>query len=383
MFVPITNTPRNYGWGSTTAISELLGRDPSGEPEAELWLGAHPGSPAVIVGDRGPATDLAAWIEADPRAALGSSTRLPFLLKVLAAKSALSLQAHPTTGQAAAGFARENALGIPVDAAQRNYRDPYAKPEVLYALSPTVDALCGFRPLQDTRELFENLGLADLVPEWDSIAGVFAWLLSGEPGVSKLVERAVTVGGGTDEPQNDIARDTIRRLAAEHPGDPGIVGALLLNRVRLRAGEALFLPAGNIHAYLHGVGIELMEASDNVLRGGLTSKHIDVPELLDVLDFTPQPVPYLPAEPVAPGVDAFRPAGCGFQLVHLSGNAQRPLNAQWLLDGPAIVLCTSGEFTLDSASTVHVSRGDAVYITPDERELTVRGAGTLFLATTA
>lgn len=385
MFVPITNTPRNYPWGSTAAIAELLGREPSGQPEAELWLGAHPGSPSVIVGDGGPAGDLAAWIAADPRAALGPGERLPFLLKVLAADSALSLQAHPTTKQAAAGFARENALGVPIDAANRNYRDPHAKPEVLYALSPTVDALCGFRPLAETRELFEALGLEGFVPGWDSIAGVFAWLLSGDPRVAELVERAVVVAGETAAPDDAtaLAVDTILRLAVEHPGDPGIVGALLLNRVQLRAGEALFLPAGNIHAYLRGVGIELMEASDNVLRGGLTSKHIDVPELLNVLDFTPRPIPYLVGEPVAPGVEAFRPPGCGFELVNVTGDTQNPLNVQWPLNGPAIALCTAGAFTLDSASTVHLCRGEAVYITPDERELAIRGVGTLFLATTA
>jgi mannose-6-phosphate isomerase len=381
MFIPITNTPRAYAWGSVSAMATLFGREPSGRPEAELWFGAHPGSPAVLGGADAPAETLADWVKADPRAVLGDRDVFPFLLKVLAAESSLSLQAHPTPDQAAEGFARENAAGIPLDAPERNYKDPFAKPELIYALSDSFDALCGFRGLNDTQQLFRKLGVASLVPQWDSVQEVFAWLLSGETRVGELVAQLSDTVGRSEaisagDPEMERAIDTVNLLSTAFPGDPGIAGALMLHRVRLNRGEALFLPAGNIHAYLHGVGIELMGASDNVLRGGLTPKHIDVPELLEVLDFTPRAVPYLSATPRGNDAEVFHPQGCDFQLLHVTGDAQ------WPLEGPAIAICTAGAFTVDKASTVRLGRGDAVYVTPDEGELHFRGTGELFLATT-
>jgi mannose-6-phosphate isomerase len=391
VLVPIANRPRPYAWGSNSAIAELLGTRPSGGPEAELWLGAHPGSPSQILDPTmtGGAPDLAAWIASDPATTLGSfasSGRLPFLLKVLAAASPLSLQAHPTPEQALAGFARENALGIPLDAAERNYKDAGAKPELIYALSPAFDALCGFRSVSavihivnalldaDERredpqpQPLEDL-LATLVTD-DAPRSTFEWLISGGAGVPTLValvtELAPFVTGW------DLEFETVRSLATEYPGDPGIVISLLLNRVRLRAGEALYLPAGNIHAYLDGLGIELMAASDNVLRGGLTVKHIDVPELVSILDFRTGPVPYL--EPsIAGKVAVYRPDVPDFELMTITGDATVELT------GPAIALCTAGSFTV---AGVTLARGDSVYITPDERSLTFHGVGTLFLATT-
>jgi mannose-6-phosphate isomerase len=390
MFVGITNTPRPYAWGSTTAIAELLGREPSGGPEAELWLGAHPGSPSVILDptQTGGATDLAAWIAADPRTALGpfaASGRLPFLLKILAAASPLSLQAHPTPSQAAAGFARENALGVPLDASQRNYKDAHPKPELIVALSPTFDALCGFRPLNEVRELVTRLiapaealehpqpqPLEDLLDSLSTgLRETVEWLITRGPGVPTLVALVTTLAETV--PELSVAR----ALAAEYPGDPGIVISLLLNQVTLTPGEALYLPAGNIHAYLGGLGVELMAASDNVLRGGLTPKHIDVPELLGVLDFTPVPVPYLTAETPAPGVTVFRPDVPDFVLYRVHTDATVTIT------GPAIVICTSGALTVTGASSsIDLERGSAAYVTPDEGSLHLSAGGTVFLATT-
>lgn len=395
MFVGITNTPRPYAWGSTTAIAELLGREPSGEPEAELWLGAHPGSPSVILDPTltGGAADLAAWIAADPQTALGpfvASGRLPFLLKILAAASPLSLQAHPTPSRAAAGFARENALGVPLDAPHRNYKDAHPKPELIFALSPTFDALCGFRPLKEVRELVDALldaahALEDPQPQpledlLDSLSTglreTFEWLITRGPGVPTLVA-LVTVLANTELAGTVPELSVARSLAAEYPGDPGIVVSLLLNQVTLAAGEALYLPAGNIHAYLGGLGVELMAASDNVLRGGLTPKHIDVPELLGVLDFTPVPVPYLAAETPAPGVSVLRPSVPDFVLYRVDADATVAIT------GPAIVICISGALTITGASSsIDLERGSAAYVTPDEGELHVSGGGTVFLATT-
>jgi mannose-6-phosphate isomerase len=369
MFVGIANVPRDYSWGSRTAIAELLGTEPSGRPEAELWLGAHPGSPAMLTDGTG---DLRSVVES-----------LPFLLKVLAAASPLSLQAHPTPEQARAGFERENAAGIPIDAPHRNYKDPHPKPELIVAVSDTFDALCGFRPVAETRASLERLGddpaleeLLRRLPDDAALPRAFEWLITRGEGVDELiaavVERARTADG--------LEFETVVRLAEAFPGDPGTVLSLLLHRVRLRRGEALYLPAGNIHAYLEGLGIELMAASDNVLRGGLTPKHVDVPELLDVLDFTPRPVPYLRPEERAPGVRVFRPDVPDFALVEVNvgggGEVRVPI------PGPAIAFCTSGDMRLRATGSGTVAtRGEAFFLS-DETEVTIAGAGTLYLATT-
>lgn len=321
MFVEITNGPRDYAWGSTTLIPELLGVAPDGRPQAEIWLGTHPGSPARLVGRDGDLRDVAG--------------ELPFLLKILAAGSPLSLQAHPTTAQAEEGFARENAAGIPIDASQRNYKDPFAKPEMIYALSEEFRALCGFRPVAETRAVLAAGGVGDLLPELRTdadIRPVFESLLSGDPAVSAVVE-AVSAAAAA-RAAGDSWR-TVRGLAAAYPGDPGIVISLLLHTVVLRRGEALYLPACNIHAYQEGLGIELMGPSDNVLRGGLTPKHVDVAELLAVLDFRALPAPRL-TPTVSDGISDFSPAGAGFRMRALEpGAAARvePAAIALVLDG--------------------------------------------------
>lgn len=381
MFVAIANTPRDYAWGSTTAMADLLGTDPSGLPEAELWLGAHPGSPARILDPSavGGSPDLAAWIETEPRRALGPHPRLPFLMKVLAASAPLSLQAHPTAAQAREGFQRENGWGIPLDAPHRNYRDEHPKPEIIYALSDRFEALCGFRPHEEAALVVMALGLEELAPRVADLPELFAWLMAGGADVETLISRAIAAASswaGADEVVS-AAVDTVRVLAQAYPGDAGIVCALLLNRVTLRRGQALYLPAGNIHAYLSGVGIEVMTASDNVLRGGLTPKHVDVPELLRVLDFTAGPPPWLAPDVVTDSLEIFRPGTDDFVLARVTGGAEYPLS------GPAIALCTSGSFTIDGVRAgAELSRGEAVYITPDEIALTISGSGELFVATT-
>jgi mannose-6-phosphate isomerase len=437
MFVGITNTPRDYAWGSDTGIASLLGRSPSGKPEAELWLGAHPGSPSTIVDPAaaGGASDLASWIAAFPEIAFGhvqepesgrSGTmipRLPFLLKILAVGHPLSLQAHPSPERARTGFELENAAGIPLDAPSRNYRDPFHKPELLYALSESFEALCGFREPEMVARILNELraldassddpqpGALDLFADHltgaEPLRDAVGWLLrdgrerdTGE--VAWLVERVVALaehaeflasGGALIGFARELS--TITSLAAAYPGDPGIVLSLLLNRVSLRRGEVLYLPAGNIHAYLSGVGVELMAASDNVLRGGLTRKHIDVDELLDVLDFTPLPLPFLSAQVASPGVSVYTPHVPDFQLVHIeaegsagadagqaAGSAPVPMR-QVTLAGPGIAICTAGGFLVAGAtSSVSLKRGEAVYITPDEGVVTFAGAGEVFLATT-
>jgi len=397
LFVEITNTPRAYAWGSRGAISALLGVTPSAEFQAELWLGAHEGSPSRIVNPTltGGAKTLAEWIAADPAAALGARAatepRLPFLLKVLAAASPLSLQAHPTGPQALAGFAREQAAGIPLDAPHRNYKDPDPKPEIIYALEDGFEALSGFRSVASLREVImrlieldaatarSNTG-SDALHRWleqavheSSLRPAFEWLISRGPGVGELIERVVELAR-----TNPGEFDTVVALAGTYPSDPGIVISLMLNHVTLRRGEALFLPAGNIHAYLSGIGVELMNSSDNVLRGGLTPKHIDIGELLNVVDFTSSPPPYLSGSKVGQSVTVFKPDGAGFELLVITG-AAAPHHA-----GPAILFCERGTFTITGAtSSKMIVAGESYFVTSDEGTLAFTGEGSLFLAASA
>lgn len=413
MFVAIDNTPRDYAWGSASAIAAFRGVAPSGGPEAELWLGAHAGSPARVVGGGAVGhSDLAAWIAAEPERALGAElaargARLPFLLKLLAAAEPLSLQAHPTPEQARAGFAREEADGVPINAYDRNYRDQYHKPELIVAVSETFDALSGFRPLEEIHGILEVLRAADAASDRPEPAALdlleshlagaqplrdtLEWLLrdgrGGDTGEAAWVVERVTALGASDEAQRSpysLSFETVGALAEVYPGDPGIVISLLLNRVRLQRGEALYLAAGNIHAYLDGLGIELMASSDNVLRGGLTPKHIDVTELLDVLDFTPIAPPRLEPEPAGPGVVAFRPDVPDFVLYRAEPGADAAADlVRVAIDGPAIVLAEGGGLRLHGAQgDADVARGGAVFVTPEERELMVEGDGIAWIATT-
>jgi mannose-6-phosphate isomerase len=366
LFVGIVNTPRDYAWGSSTAIPELLGVPPTGRPQAEYWLGTHPGSPARTADGRSLA-DLAS---------------LPFLLKVLAPETPISLQAHPSRAQAEAGFAREEAAGIPLDAPERNYKDRNHKPEMVYALSDPFRALAGFRPVDETRAALRDVPAA--APLLDRLTGdaalrdTFAWLLSGAPEVAELTA-AISAAAATE---TGPSWESVRRLAQYYPGDPGIPVSLLLHTITLAPGEAIYLPAGNIHAYLHGVGVELLADSDNVLRGGLTAKHVDVGGLLEILDFRPLPAPYLrPATP-QPGVQVFTPDVDDFALTVVAPDAaEAGVDLAIPGGGPAIAFVASGAVTVDGAeASLTLERGAAAYLSA-EPGIHLRGRGQLFLAT--
>ncbi|AOX67836.1 mannose-6-phosphate isomerase, class I [Curtobacterium sp. BH-2-1-1] len=402
MFLGITNTPRDYAWGSVTAIPELLGRTVTGAPQAELWLGAHPGSPSVVVNPAmvGGADTLLDWITAEPRDALGPDrTELPFLLKVLAAAAPLSLQAHPTPEQAREGFEREEAAGVPIDDPARNYKDPFPKPELVVALSERFEALSGFRPVAETLADVETLDagsgrLGPLVVHLQhGLEDTVRWLETGDSSAQAVVQAVSDLAAAIPDDAVTPNTATVRDLGTSYPGDPGIVVSLLMHRVTLAAGEAMYLPAGNIHAYLDGLGIELMAPSDNVLRGGLTPKHVDVPELLHVLDFTGYPAPVLTPESVAAGVERFAPDGVGFALLRVTGDG-RPVGLASggvaPLHGPSIAICTAGAVTLVGAQSATLLRqGESCYITPDEGDVTVEAdngsglASTVFIATGA
>lgn len=386
MILRIDNAPRDYAWGSLTAISQLRGVEPSGKPEAELWLGTHPGSPTQIVDPEqaGGAQTIAQLLEQKGQAPL------PYLMKILAAAHPLSIQAHPSRAQAQVGFAREEAAGITRDAPHRNYRDEEHKPELIYALSDTFEALCGFRPLAETIAQLEELAAANVaacaptsaLTEFiqqlrergtQATSWAIEWALTGDNAQS-LVAEIARAGASTQD-------ELLSELAQDYPGDPGIVVALLLNRVTLRRGQALYLPAGNVHAYIRGLGVELMAASDNVLRGGLTPKHVDVPELLSVISTQELPIPYLEPVSVAAGIELFTPDVPDFQLAHVVGTENTAVIGPLALSRPAIATCTAGEMIIRGVqSEMTLRRGENAFISEDEEQVTFHGSGEMFLA---
>ncbi|MEU7605732.1 mannose-6-phosphate isomerase, class I [Streptomyces sp. NPDC040724] len=385
----LTNTIRPYAWGSTTALPALLGVEPTGEPQAELWMGAHPGAPSRL--DRGAGeVALSDVIAADPEGELGAATvakfgpRLPFLLKILAAGAPLSLQVHPDLSQAQAGFEDEERRGVPVDAGHRNYKDPNHKPEMICALT-AFDGLCGFRAPLEAAELLAGLDVDSLKPYVD--------LLHAHPEEAALREMLTAVLTADRAEMAHTVHETaaaVERLGgpytpyatlAHHfPGDPGVIAAMLLNHVRLQPGEAMFLGAGVPHAYIDGLGVELLANSDNVLRAGLTPKHVDVPELLKIAKF----------EPGDPNV--LRPEGDGGEEVYESPIDEFRLSRFLLAPGgvsrvlstaaPQILLCTAGSATARSATAgeLPLTPGESVFV-PAGEKVELSGNGTVFRAT--
>ena len=390
----LENPIQNYAWGSHSALAKLLGTpSPSAQPEAELWMGAHPKAPSLILPSR---ESLAALVARDPERIIGPElaarfgARLPFLFKVLAAEAPLSLQAHPTLAQAQAGYDAEQARGVPLDAPNRNYRDRSHKPELICALTPFA-ALCGFRAISSTLELF----LALRAPRLNAVLEA----LVQQPTEAGLSLFFATLLGLPAQRRAELARETLDRctdmaafegpfqhefswavrIGMLYPGDVGIVSALLLNLVRLAPGEAIYLPAGNLHAYLGGVGMEIMANSDNVLRGGLTPKHVDVPELLRVLDFHSGPVAVLQGEARGSARVCQTPAAefelQSFQVLP----GERPSITD--RRGPEILFCEQGTLQVAAAGeSVTLTHGQTLFLTATDPDYTLSGEGTLFRA---
>ena len=385
---------REYAWGSPTLIPQLLGREPDGRPIAELWFGAHADDPARVVAH---GVTLDALIAADPRAVLGAQVaeqfdgRLPFLVKLLAADRALSIQVHPNLEQARRGFAAEDERGVARDAPERNYRDANHKPELLCALTP-FDALCGFRPAERTLDLLDALDCTELAPvrvalQADDLRGAFDWLLRAPQPAA--IARAVAMSAARLDQHASWAgaARAVALIAADFPDDVGVALSLLLNDVRLEPGEAIYLGAGNVHCYLRGMGVEVMANSDNVLRCGLTPKHVDVDELLRITDFTALREPRL-----RPGwhddmhtdfevpVPDFR-----LSFVDLDGYRKPGQDvgscAAGDADRPYLLLCTSGQVEVSVGDDrVALEPGGAAFIPAREPAFTLRGTGRTFLA---
>jgi mannose-6-phosphate isomerase len=385
----LTGVIQPYAWGSQTAIPEFLGVAPTGEPQAELWLGAHPLAPSTVDGE-----PLDKLVAQNPMSVVGWASveafgpRLPFLLKIIAAAQPLSLQAHPSREQAEAGYAREQAAGVPRDAPHRTYRDGWPKPELLCALVET-EALCGFREPAKTYQMFEKLAvgtalelvapLADAeLSAAERLRVVFSRLLRLAPEELSMISEIALAAKAVQEPDDvaSLAR-TARELNTYYPGDPGVLAALLMNRITLQPGDALYMPPGNLHAYLSGGGVEIMANSDNVMRGGLTPKYVNVDELLAILDFTPGLRGLITPVEESPGVWRYPAPASEFALWRLESRAESV--AVPGTSSGRVVLVTDGRLAARSATTrLDLGRGEAALLTAGE-QAALSGRGTAFV----
>jgi mannose-6-phosphate isomerase len=406
--LPMVNPVRDYDWGSSITLARMQSRPASGRPEAELWMGAHPAAPSALRAPDGAEHGLDALVTAHPEALLGADVaarfdgRLPFLLKVLAIARPLSLQVHPGPERARAAFAGE--VELP---GEHRYVDPYAKPELLYALDP-VDALCGFRPAAQAARLLDLLdgprGAAVAAPLHDCRPGpdgdetacleaafqiLVTWPEDDRPAFAadmarearRLLQDCGPLGSGGLSAQDRRALTWVSRLAHQHPKDPLVVAPLLLDLVMLRPGETLFVPAGAPHAYLHGTGVEIMASSDNVLRAGLTHKPVAVEELLHVVDGRSRPQRDVPEVALGPGEVAWRPPVPEFQLTRLRP-AGEPLAADPRVTGPQVLLCTGGEVTVQCAGAgdLVLRPGASAFVGAGAGPVVVHGSGEVFRA---
>jgi len=391
----LKNSIQEYEWGSKTAIPELLGRaEPTEKPQAELWMGAHPKAPSSVYCD-GVWRSLLEVIAQNPEEVLGRETahrfsnELPFLFKVIAAAKPLSIQAHPNLDQAKEGFLRENENGIPLGAVNRNYRDENHKPEIICALTPFW-ALNGFRQGKEILRLLGEIRVPLLEEALASLRnhssrqglkGFFNHLMTMEKDTQvKIVKEVAAYAERRTE--REPVWTWIARLHKEYPGDMGVLSPAFLNLVRLEPQQGMYLPSGELHSYLEGVGIELMANSDNVLRGGLTAKHIDVKELLNILNFSEAKVNILRPERVASG-----------EAVYLTEAAEFALSMVTVSEGVSFIgarkrsaemmICTKGEATvtdLGDGETTGFTRGTSIIVPAAVEQYHIEGAATIYKA---
>jgi mannose-6-phosphate isomerase len=352
----------HYDWGSADYIPELLGiRNPDGKPYAELWMGTHPSGPSMALLDEGkrPLSDFT-----------GS---LPFLFKVLAAEKPLSIQAHPDKARAQAGYARENALGIPLDAPERSYKDPNHKPEILCALTP-FRALCGFRKTEDIKQRLSALScpaIKKLLASFDVdgvsresesiknfLRSLFALPDDERAGISSFIKKNMRQIKN-EYKQYTVELELTEKLDGLFPHDPSVLSPLYLNVVDFKHGEAIFVPPGIVHAYIHGAGIELMAASDNVIRGGLTPKHIDSAELFDVAQFRA----FMPdiLRPETSGPYRYPVPADDFSLVRIDAGGE----AAFPVLSASILVCVNGNVCIcfSDGQKMEIGRGESVFVT--------------------
>jgi mannose-6-phosphate isomerase len=370
MLSRISGVTKNYDWGSKDLVPDFFGLEKSPEPIAEIWFGTHPLGESQTMGENRNLSE-----------ALGK--KINFLVKILSADRALSIQVHPNPQQAKDGFEREQAQGIALDDPKRNYKDTSHKPEALIALT-SFQALCGFRPRADLIQVFTEFGKSE--PQFASLAkdliggaeltAVFESLI-GNTELAKRFEKTVDLS--KDGPLAHEARDLVQRLLTQFPDDTGALVALMLNHVQLESGEAIYLPAGNIHAYLSGLGVEVMAASDNVLRSGLTSKHVDVAEVLKLADFSELTEPKIQPRKLAEGLLEY-PVQCSEFRVYRAEVSGKNLLADLDLPASAMVVCTQGEVAVSTSLEERevLSKSEVVFVS-GAKKLSLSGSGTAFI----
>ena len=392
----LKNPTQHYAWGSKTFIPKLMGEPlPSEKPQAELWMGAHPKAPSQVLCD-GEWISLPEWIRKDPEGILGEtvakefSNQLPFLFKVLAADKPLSIQAHPGRAQAREGFTRENGMKIPRDASHRNYKDKNHKPEMICALTPFW-LLNGFRKIEDLIALTGKIGAPSLTETAIPLQGqggaaglkvFFTHLMNMDQGtqrqlIAEVVHHCDTLS--TTDPE----LEWIRKLNQKYPGDMGVLSPILMNLVKLEPGEGFFTPSGRLHAYLEGAGMELMANSDNVIRGGLTGKTTDVPELLKILDFAPSEVNILEPERLKRGEEVYHTPAKEFLLSVISvfkgslfeSPQRRSVEIMTCLEGIARIS------DLGTGDSLSLTKGTAIIVPAAVEHYRIEGEAKLYKAT--
>ena len=370
MLVRISGEEKNYPWGSKNLIQDHLGLGLNNQALAEIWFGTHDGGQSKLTSSGKTLAE-----------AIGS--KLSFLVKFLAADSPLSIQVHPNASQAKAGFAKENAAGLDLTDPKRNYRDDSHKPEILIALSP-FEALCGFRPRAEVLEIF--LAFSESEARFGELAALAATDASMEEIFSELLEDQLLAERFSSSVEildadslAERARALVVGLLEKHPGDTGTLVALLLNHVGLESGEAIYLPAGNVHAYLSGLGLEVMAASDNVLRGGLTSKHIDKSELMNVADFSELAKPVVSTKKLAVGLVEYPVAASEFRVyrAQISGSN---LLADIDLPAAAVIVCVSGELAVSTSLEEReiLKKGEVAFVS-EAKKFSLSGSGDAFV----
>lgn len=383
LFLPMGNVVQNYSWGSTTSLSSLFGiPNPNQQPQAELWMSAHPnGCSTVLIGNK--KIGLDDFIRSDSQAILGAAYQafgtLPYLFKILAAESALSVQVHPNKTQAELGYAKESKMSLLAETSH-NYQDTNHKPELVYALTD-YHALNGFRQYNEILQLFNIVAIAELQPfvnQFEShlsskgLEYLFAELLSLEGDersvvINKLINYAKTK-------PNRAPFNLVLRLAQQYPEDIGLLAPLLLNIIILKPGEAMYLAPQTPHAYIHGTGLELMANSDNVLRAALTNKHIDLPELIACTEFTPKSIDSMILSPITEGTFSRYPLSIAdFKFGLFSAPKQHSVH----VDGPEIVMALDNELLLvhSSGKELQLEKGQSVFIPAYSEQYSVTSEG--------
>jgi mannose-6-phosphate isomerase len=370
LLVRISGEVKNFSWGSKHLIQDQLGLGPTNQEVAEVWFGTHAGGQSKLLTSGQNLSE-----------AVGS--KLFFLVKFLAADSPLSIQVHPNAVQAKAGFARENAAGIDLADPKRNYKDDSHKPEILIALS-AFEALCGFRPRAEILEIF--LAFSESEARFGELAALLATDASLEEIFSELLEDselagrfASSVAGLDIDSISEQARALVVDLLDKYPGETGALVSLLLNFIQLAPGEAIYLPAGNLHAYLSGLGLEAMAASDNVIRGGLTSKHIDKAELRNITDFSELAESKVSPKKLAEGLVEYPVAASEFRVYRAQITGTNML-ADIDLPAAAVIVCVSGEIAVGTSLEERevLKKGEVVFVS-EAKKFSLSGSGDAFV----